>query len=306
MQLTSLPDPEPGPGQVLVQIQAAGVNPVDTYIRAGRYARQPTLPYTPGIDGAGTIARIGEGVTTVQVGDRVYGGWPLTGTYAEFALYEATQVYPLPEGVSAIAAAGLFVPYSTAYRALFHKAQAQPGDTLLIQGATGSVGLAATQLAIAAGLTVIGTGSTEAGRQQVRAQGAAHVLNHAEPGYLTTLMDITQGRGVDVILEMLANVNLGADLGCLARGGRIVVIGSRGAVTITPREIMARDAQVTGMTLFNTPPETLGRIQAALQAGLRSGTLHPVIRQELPLAEAAQAHEQVMAPGAAGKIVLIP
>jgi NADPH2:quinone reductase len=174
LQLVTIPTPTiQSDNQVLVELHGVGVNPVDTYIRAGTYARRPALPYTPGIDGAGVVAAVGSGVTHLAVGDRVYGGWPLTGTYAEFALYDSQWLYPLPDPVDFTAGATLFVPYATAYRALFHKGHAQPGDTVLIHGATGAVGLAATQLAIAAGLTVIGTGGSAAGRQLVRQQGRA-------------------------------------------------------------------------------------------------------------------------------------
>uniref|UniRef100_UPI0031FC3E14 NADPH:quinone reductase n=1 Tax=Sphaerothrix gracilis TaxID=3151835 RepID=UPI0031FC3E14 len=190
MQLATVNNLQPAVGQVVVAIEAAGVNPVDTYIRAGTYARKPDLPYTPGIDGTGTILAIGPEVTQWQVGNRVYGGWPLSGTYAQQALYAADQVYPLPGAISFPSGAAIFVPYSTAYRALFHKGQAQPGETVLVHGATGSVGLAAVQLAKSRGLRVIGTGGSPAGRQLVTEQGADYVLDHRAEGYLDQVMEI--------------------------------------------------------------------------------------------------------------------
>jgi NADPH:quinone reductase len=168
------------------------------------------------------------------------------------------------------------------------------------------VGTAAVQLARAAGLRVVGTAGTEEGRRLVSEQGAHEVLDHRAPDYLGQLGGLTGGRGVDVILEMLANVNLDRDLGVLAKGGRVVVIGSRGTVEINPRQAMTRDAAILGMTLFNTSPQELAGIHAALGAGLEAGTLRPVVGRELPLAEAARAHEEVLKPGAHGKIVLIP
>jgi NADPH2:quinone reductase len=307
LQLVTIPTPTiQSDNQVLVELHGVGINPVDTYIRAGTYARRPALPYTPGIDGAGVVAAVGSGVTHLAVGDRVYGGWPLTGTYAEFALYDSQWLYPLPDPVDFTAGATLFVPYATAYRALFHKGHAQPGDTVLIHGATGAVGLAATQLAIAAGLTVIGTGGSAAGRQLVRQQGAHTVVDHSQADYANDIMVATAGQGVNVVLEMLANVNLNHDLELMAPEGRIVIIGSRGDVAITPRHIMGRETIVTGMSLFNTPTEAMHRIQRAVIAGLSNGSLAPIVRQVLPLAEAAQAHRQVMTPPAQGNYVLVP
>ena len=304
MQLVETPPPAVQPGQVRVAIQAAGVNPVDTYIRSGQYARTPSLPYIPGSDGAGVVEAVGEGVTTVKVGDRVYGGWPLGGTYAEFALYEASQVYPLPAHLSFDQGSCIFVPFVTAYRALFLKGAAQPGDTVLIHGATGGVGLAAVQWAVAAGLRVLGTGGTPEGRQLVLDQGAEFVFDHRSPDYIDALQS-NYGE-VQIVLEMLANVNLETDLKLLASGGRVVIIGSRGTIEITPRLIMGRESIVTGLSLFNTPPEEMRRIQAALQAGLRQQTLQPLVAKTLPLADAALAHEQVMSPGAKGNLVLSP
>jgi NADPH:quinone reductase len=306
LQWETVPDPEPGPGQVVVRVAAAGVNPVDTYIRAGTYARKPALPYTPGSDGAGTIAAVGSGVTGVAIGDRVYLADSISGTYAEMALAEATQVHPLPERADFSQGAAVNLPYAAAYRALHHRARAQPGETVLVHGASGGVGIAAVQLAAAHGMRVIGTGGTEEGRRLVAEQGAEEVLDHHAPDHLERLMPLTGGRGVDVILETVANVNLGKDLTVLAQGGRVVVIGSRGSVEINPRDTMVRDAAILGMILNNATPAEFAGIHAALVAGLRSGTLRPMVGRSFPMAEAARAHEAVMAPGALGKIVLIP
>jgi NADPH2:quinone reductase len=245
-------------------------------------------------------------VTQVRVGDRVYGGWPLTGTYAQFALYEAEWMFPLPANLSFEQGACIFVPYSTAYRALFHKVQAQPEDTVLIHGATGAVGLAAVQLAVAAGIRVIATGGTVAGRELVASQGAMLVLDHHSDTYRDSILAATDGRGVTGIIEMLANVNLGRDLTLLAAGGRVAVVGSRGPVTINPRELMSRESAITGVNLFSTPLETLAQIQQELKSGFSKGSLAPIVRQAMPLEMAAQAHAQVLAPGSLGNWVLVP
>ena len=306
LRLEDVPDPQPGAGQVLVRVRAVGVNPVDTYIRAGAHAVRPQLPYTPGLDAAGTVEAVGEGVTRVSAGDRVYTSGSLSGTYAELALCGESQVHALPSRVSFAEGAGVSTPYATSYRALFQRARGAAGETVLVHGASGGVGTAAVQLARAAGFNVIGTGGTEEGRRLVAEQGAHHVLDHHAPGYLEELSAITGGRGVDVILEMLANVNLNNDLSIIAKGGRVVVIGSRGPVEINPRLAMTSDATVLGMMLFNAAPQEFAGIHAALVAGLEAGTLRPVVGRELPLSDAVRAHEEVLKPGAHGKIILIP
>ncbi len=308
LKLEEMPEPSPGAGQVLIDVRAVGVNPVDTYMRAGTYAIKPPLPYVPGLDLSGVVKAVGGGVTECKPGDRVYtfGTARGSGGSAERAVCDAAQVHPLPDNASFAQGAALGVPYATAWRALHNKAHARPGETALIHGASGGVGTALVQLARAHGLRVIGTAGTPAGLAHVRELGAHHALNHREPTYLDEVMTITGGRGVDLVLEMLANVNLDRDLDVLAKYGRIVLIGNRGRVEIDPRKIMGRDASVTGMTLFNAGPEELRSIHAGLYAGLENGTLRPVIGKEMPLADAAKAHVAVMEPGAKGKIVLVP
>jgi NADPH2:quinone reductase len=310
LQLEEVPDPKPGEGQVLVRIHAVGVNPVETYVRSGAYAALPTLPYIPGGDGAGVVKALGPGVTELKVGDRVYrtgtAGERMTGAYAELAVCQVGQLKPLAPAVSFAQGAAVNVPYATAYRGLFHKARATPGETVLVHGASGGVGVAAVQLANAAGLTVIGTAGTERGRRLVREQGAHHVLDHTAPDYLAEVGRLTGGRGADVIIENLANVNLQKDLDVVARHGRIVVIGNRGTIEINPRGTMSKDATILGLSLPNATPDELASIHAALIAGLANGTLRPVVGRELPLKDAAAAHTAVLEPGAYGKIVLIP
>ena len=306
LKLEEVPDLKPGPGQVLVRLEAAGVNPVEAYIRTGTYAQKPMVPYTPGADGAGVVEALGKGVRGIKVKTRVYVESALTGTYAQACLVHARNVHPLPSFVSCAQGAAMGVPYGTAHRALFGKAQAKKGELLLVHGASGGVGVAAVQLGKLAGLKVIGTAGTEEGLRLVKEEGAALALNHKDPDYLKQLMIFTKGRGVNIILEMAAHLNLGKDLGLLAKWGRVVVIGSRGPVEVNPRDAMGRDAAVYGMTLFNVPPDEKNAIHQELVRGLKSKKLAPVIGKELPLEEAAQAHELVMKPGAFGKIVLVP
>jgi NADPH:quinone reductase len=306
LRLEEVPAPQPGSGQVLVRVHAIGVNPVETYVRAGTYARLPALPYTPGNDGAGVVDQVGPDVSEFKPGNRVYTSGSVSGTYAEFALCRTEQVYRLPENVPFAQGAAMGTPYATAYRGLFQRADAKPGETVLVHGASGGVGTAAVQLACARGLCVFGTAGSAQGRKLAREQGADEVFDHRAPDHFEQIMNATSGRGVDVIVELLANVNLGKDLTILAKGGRVAIIGSRGRVEIDPRDTMQRDVDLRGMVLPNTPPAELASIHAALVAGLENGTLRPLIGKEFLLAEAAQAHRAVMEPGALGKIVLIP
>jgi NADPH2:quinone reductase len=306
LRLEDVPTPRPDAGQVLVRVKAAGVNPDDTYMRSGGYAIKPPLPYTPGSDAAGTIEAVGARVTHVKPGERVYTANTVTGAYAELSLALEIQVHPLPDRVSFAQGAGVWVPYGTAYHGLRHFADARGGEVVLVHGASGGVGIAAVQIARALGLVVLGTAGTSQGLELARREGAHQVFDHRQPGYQEAILEATGGRGVNVVLEMLANVNLGADLKLLAPNGRVIVIGSRGDVTITPRDLMRRRASIRAFTLWDTTDTEEREIHAALVAGLENGTMRPIVGRELPLSEAAQAHKDVMAPGAFGKIVLIP
>jgi NADPH:quinone reductase len=305
LKLEEIPTPQPGPDQVLVRNRAVGVNPVDTYLRSNTDNRGPKLPYTPGSDAAGVVEAIGPGVTGVKAGDRVYVGGTATGAYAELSLCAPSQIHPLPAAVTFAQGAAVNVPYATAFHALFNRGHAQAGETLLVHGASGGVGIGAVQLARARGLTVIGTAGTDRGRRLVLEQGANHVLDHTAPNYLKEVTDLTGGRGPDIILEMLANVNLQNDLGIIAMRGRIVVVGNRGGIEINARLAMNKDAAIIGMALGHATPTQLLGIHAALVEGLRNSTLRPVIAQELPLAQAPRAHQAVMEPGHYGKVVLV-
>jgi len=306
LKLEEIPSPQPGAAQVLVRNHAVGVNPVDTYLRSNTDNRGPKLPYTPGSDSAGVVEAVGDSVSRVKKGDRVYVGGSVSGAYAEMTLCEQGQVHELPGNVSYAQGAAMNVPYATAFHALFHRAHGEAGESVLVHGASGGVGIAAVQLARARGLTVIGTAGTEKGRRMVAEQGAHHVLDHTAPNYLDEVVKLTGGQGVDVILEMLANVNLQKDFGALAMRGRIAVIGNRGSIDFNARLAMNKNAAIIGVALFHATPAQLVGIHAALVEGLRNGSLRPVVQQEIPLAQAPRSHEVVMENGHFGKIVLVP
>jgi NADPH:quinone reductase len=305
LKFEEVPTPKPSAGEVLVRIHAAGVNPYDTYMRAGTYAVKPTLPYTPGSDGAGTVEAIGDDVKKVKQGERVYTARTLTGAYAEYALALEEQVHPLPGKIDFKQGAGIWVPYGTVYHALYHAAKAHASESVLVHGASGGVGIAAVQIARAIGLKVLGTAGTPKGLELAKREGAHQIFDHRKSGYQEEILQATGDRGVDTILEMIANVNLSQDTRLLANSGRVVVIGSRGEVTINPRELMGRRASIRAFTLWGITPEEEADIHAGLFAGLESGALRPMVGKELPIAEATRAHKEILEPGSAGKIVLV-
>jgi len=310
LKVEELPDPAPGSAEVLVRIEAVGVNPVDTYIRTGTYAMKPPLPYTPGSDGAGVVEATGELARAFAPGDRVYfcgtASGRGTGAYASAAVCATSQVYPLPARLSFAQGAAIGVPYATAYRALVSRAAARQGETVLVHGASGGVGVATVQIARALGLAVFGTAGSDDGLELVRAQGAHRAFDHRTLDYVDALRDATGGRGADVIIEMLANVNLDRDLGLLAPRGRVVVVGNRGRIEIDPRQTMGKESAILGMVLWNASAEEMESVHAWLGEAFDRGALTPVVARELPLADAPRAHELVMTPGARGKIVLVP
>ena len=303
-------DPKAGPGEVVIDIKAAGINPADTYMRGGAYAIKPDLPYTPGGDAAGVVAEVGHDVTEFAIGDAVFVGvamgFDMTGCYAQKVVRAAGDVLPLPAGVNFAQASALGVPYATAHYGLFARGGAKAGETVFIHGASGSVGTAAIQLAKRAGLNVIGSAGTSRGLQLVLDQGASHAVDHTREGYLDEVRALCDGNGPELILEMLADVNLAADLDLVAKYGRIIIIGNRGEITINPRMTMMKELDVRGLALFNGAPELMREIMSDLVAGLEDGSLDPIVGREMPLAEAAAGHVAVLEPGAFGKIVLVP
>ena len=305
LQVKEVPIPKPVDTQVLLKIKSVGVNPVETYIRAGAYANKPSLPFTPGKDCAGVIESVGSEVTQVKPGDRVFTGKAITGAYAEYAIVDASDVYNLSSSLTFQQGAALAVPYLTAYRGLFHKGGAKPGQTVLVHGASGGVGIAAVQLAKIHGLTVIGTAGTDKGTECVKRAGADYVFNHREADYLKKIVEVTGGVGPNLVFENAAHINLGKDLEILAPAGRVVVVGSRGPIEVNPRDTMRNESSVVGVMLFRATKDELAESHAAIQAGMKAGWLQPIVGKEFPLAEAAAAHEDIInGQGAIGKLVL--
>jgi NADPH2:quinone reductase len=305
MKLEEVPTPQPVAGQALVRIKATGVNPVDTYLRTGNHAHAPKLPYTPGKDAAGVVESVGEGVTRWITGDRVYTANSITGTYAEYSICSEIDLGRLPDNVGFEEGAGIWTPYATSFRALFQKAAAKSGETVLVHGASGGVGLAAVQWAKRAGLKIVGTASSEEGKSLVAEHGADAVYDHTDENHFAEIKDFTAG-GVDIIIEMLANENLERDFEALAMLGRIVIIGNRGSLNFTPRLAMTKEATIYGMSLFNSPQSARDEIHAEIFSGLSDGTLRPVVGKRFSLEDAPKSHHEVIETKAAGKIVLVP
>lgn len=297
--------PRPGNKDVLVRVKAVGVNPVETYIHAGAYARSPDPPYTPGGNCAGIVDEVGTDVKGFKKGDRVFTSNTITGAYAEFTLASASSVHPFPEALSFAQGAGLATPYLTAYRALFQRAFAKAGETVLVHGASGGVGIAAVQIARAFGMRVMGTAGTQEGMKLVEKAGSHFVFNHRSSGYLDEVKKAAGEHGIDVVLENASHINLGTDLPLLALGGRVAIVGSRGPVEINPRDIMSRESMIMGVMLFHATEKDLAEAHAAIQAGMEAGWLRPIVGKEFPLEKASEAHKDIIAgSGALGKMVL--
>jgi len=308
--LDDVPTPDPGPSEVLIEIRAAGVNPADTYMLTGNYAITTDLPYIPGGDCAGLVVSVGSGAEAFTPGDRVFVsaalGRAMSGCYAEFVVRPAANVMPLPANVGFAEAAALGVPYVTAHFALFTRGRAQAGETVFIHGASGAVGTAAIQLARRAGLKVIGSAGSDAGLQQISAEGVDLAVDHTKPGYLDAVHLATGGTSPALILEMLANENLAADMDLAPQNGRIVIIGCRGDISISPRMAMLKELDILGTAIWNAPHDKVKTVLEDISAGLADGSLKPVIGRTYPLAEAAESHRKVLRAGATGKIILAP
>ncbi|XP_006888665.1 PREDICTED: quinone oxidoreductase isoform X1 [Elephantulus edwardii] len=298
--------PVPKEHQVLIKVHACGINPVETYIRSGTYSRKPNLPYTPGSDVSGIIEAVGNNVSTFKKGDRVFTTSTVSGGYAEYAVAADDTVYSLPEKLDFKQGAAIGIPYFTAYRALLLRARAKAGETVLVHGASGGVGLATCQIARAYGLKVLGTAGTEEGKNIVLQNGAHEVFNHRDVNYIDKIKNSVGDKGINVIIEMLSNVNLSNDLKLLSYGGRVIIVGSRGPIEINPRDTMAKESSIIGVSLYSSTKEEFQQCAAALQAGMEIGWLNPVIGSQYPLEKVAQAHENIIhGGGTTGKMILL-
>ncbi|CAI4222198.1 unnamed protein product [Auanema sp. JU1783] len=279
------------PNQILIKVEASGVNPVDTYIRSGNYNKLPQLPYTPGRDGAGVVNQVGSAVTKVRPGDRVWFTLPTTGSAAEYAL-TSSNVFCLPDCLTFAEGSRLGIPFMTAYRALVLRGQAKKGDKILIHGASGSVGVAAVQLANMYGMIVVGTAGSGDGLNLVKKLGAQNVFNHRSGSYVNEIKE-KYPEGFDLILEMAAHINLSHDLGLLKKNGRIGVIGCRGDVNISPRQLMSSETTIFGVMLGHSTPEEFEQMGLEITSLLNS-ECKPLVSRVYALDEISKAHEHII------------
>lgn len=319
--LEEVPVPRPGPGQVLIRVESAGVNFSDVKRRRNdAYPFPTTLPYTPGGEVAGTVEELGEGVESPPVGTPVFalvGADGSTG-YAQFALANASGVIPIPPGLSADVASGLVIAGSTAVLILKEAAHLQAGETVLVQGAAGGVGSYAVQIAKRLGAgTVIGAAGSPEKREAVRALGADHAVDYTRADWPNDVLELTGGRGVDVVLEMAGGASFEQGLSCLAPFGRAVVYGSSSGEPL-------RMGQETIRALFYdpSPNQSLVAFNLGLWFGMRpevavgalrtligfvaSGQVKVPVGHVLPLSRAAEAHRMLEGRRTTGKIVLKP
>ena len=292
-----------GTNDVQIKLYFAGVNPADIYIRKGGYAFfNPPLPYTPGFDGAGVIEKIGSHVTGFSIGDRVFISSSLgrhaTGTYAEVVISSTDSLRHLPKHISFESGAALGIPGTAAYRALFQRGYLKANEKVLIHGASGAVGTLAIQMAKEAGAFVIGTAGNKDNMKLVKENGADLVLNHNEAGYLSKIPQ------VDLVIEMLANVNLEKDLEIIAQRGRIIIVGNRGSLDFNPRLTMAKEADIRGIAIWNATEEERAESLDAIESYLKQNILKPVIGPIYSLENASQAQNSVIEGLTNGKVLL--
>jgi NADPH:quinone reductase-like Zn-dependent oxidoreductase len=305
-----VPDPEPGPQQVLVRVEAATVNPVDVAVREDRFPTPKQPPKIIGSDGAGVVERVGEAVVEVHPGDEVlFSGLGVgsEGSYAELAVIAEAQAVPKPASLSFVDAAALGMVFPTAYYGLFTRGDLKEGETVLVQGGAGGVGSASIQLAKARGARVLTTVSGAEAADLVRSLGADEVIDYKADDVVARVKELTDGRGVDLVHELVISVNLPTDLKLVARGGRIVCTGQGPSpeVTLPIGAAIAGDATLLFMNLNNAKRAGVAAIMSEIAAMAAAGTVRAVVGATLPLREARRAHE-LLEGSHLGKIVLLP
>jgi NADPH2:quinone reductase len=310
LKLEQVPDPEPGPGQALVRIRACGINFADSIMAAGKYQTQPALPFIPGSEIAGDVVALGEGVDGLEPGDRVM-GLPGRGGYAELVAVDARRLTPLPDGLGYEQAASFAVTYGTGHVALAHRARLRPGETLLVHGAAGGVGLTAVELGRIMGARVIGTAGGPDKLEIARAAGAEHAIDYLAEDIRERVKALTGGRGADVIYDPVGGDVFDASLRCVAFEGRILVIGFAGGRVqqIPANHVMVKNVDIIGVNrpAYDTlAPEVARRSQEQLLDWLAAGLIAPLVSRSYPLERAVEALESVVTRRSTGKVVIVP
>ena len=308
LELSEVEAPVPGPGEVAIAVEAAGVNFADTLIIRGKYQEKPPFPFAPGLEVAGTVAGLGEGVDGLEVGQPVM-AVPGHGGYAEVAIAKASDVFPRPARFDAATAAGFPITYGTAYGGLIWQGRLQRGETLLIHGAAGGTGLAAVEVGKALGATVIATAGSRDKLAVAEEHGADHTVNYREEDIRDRVKEITGGRGADVVFDPVGGKVFESSLRCAAWGGRLVVIGfAGGEVQQIPANILlVKNLAALGFYWGSYRKHAPERVQAQFQElgrWLEEGRLRPHISHRLPLARGAEALRLLEGRTATGKVVL--
>ena len=309
LALSDVPKPDVRPGMVLIKVHAIGVNFADTRFRQGTYVVKPKLPDTPGMEAAGVIEAVGDGVTDLRVGMRVAAF--TVKSYAEYCQAPAPMVIPLPDGVSFVDGAAFPIQVMTAYHMLHTADSTGPGKTVLVHSAAGGVGLVAVQLAKVAGARVFGTVSSDAKAQLVKDHGADAVINYATGKFADEVLRLTDGRGVDLILDAVGKPTFEEGLRCLATLGHLILYGRAGGPTdpLNVATLSAKSQKVSGFmvpTITRNFPEKTRESAARCFALMREGRLALHIGKTFPLAQAADAHRYLESRQSTGKLVLIP
>ena len=302
--------PEPGDGEVRVEVTAAGLNFADVMQRRGLYPGIPGTPFVPGMEVAGTVDAVGAGVEGVQEGDRVAAMLELGG-YAEYAIADAELLLPVPDGLSLREAAAVPVQFLTAHCCLFGWGELVAGERVLVQAAAGGVGTAAVQLASEAGAEVFGTASTAEKLDHASSYGCDHPINYEEEDFAAVIDDETAGEGVDLVLESVGGDVFDRSLESLAHFGRLVTYGvaSGQIATVQNQELLFANQSVRGFHIGFAAEHDIGRVRPAIEEvtdALADGRIEVVIGEEFPLEEAAAAHEYVEGRQSTGKVLLIP
>jgi len=307
LRLEDAPDPQVQAGQVQIRVRAAGINPADLVRLSGRLGTLP-LPYIPGTDVCGEVEAVGAGVANVKVGDRICGR-AFAGGYAEKTCLVANEVVALPANLSWEQGAAIPIPFFTAYRALYHKAQLRPGETVLVSAGGGGVGVAAIQLAKVTNARVLTTVGSREKAERTRELGADVAINYREQDFVAEVQKATGGKGANVIIENVAADNLAKDFGAIALNGRIVLVGTgTGKAADASFGVLGalfKDVAVLGMSLVNAGP-VIQEMAAALTHLFAAGSIKAVVSRAYPLAEAKEALGDLVAGRVFGKLVLCP
>ena len=312
LTLTEVPDPEPGPGQVLVRVLGAAANFPDVLMCRGGYQVRPPLPYTPGIELCGEVVAAGPGVTGVAVGDRVIGGPAMPyGAFAELALMNAEAALPAPAGLDDAEAAAFFITYQTGWFGLHRRAQLAAGETLLVQAAAGGVGSGAVQLGKAAGARVIGVVGGERKAEVARSLGADVVIDRRSQDFVSVVKDVTGGRGADVVYDSVGGEAYTRSTKCVAFEGRIVVVGfASGEIpSAALNHALIKNYSIVGLHwgLYQTKePQAIRDAHAQLTKLVADGAIRPLVGERLGLAEVARGLQRLADGDTVGRIVVTP